>query len=41
MKVNLVIVFNKNKDKVWCVKGEKTLNKGKLNFVGGKVQKEK
>ena len=39
MKVNLVIVFNKNKDKVLMCQRRKDPYKGKLNFVGGKVQK--
>lgn len=39
MKVNLVIVFNKNKDKVLMCQMRKDPYKGKLNFVGGKVQK--
>lgn len=39
MNVNLVIVFNKNKDKVLMCQRRKDPYKGKLNFVGGKVQK--
>ena len=39
MKVNLVIVFNKNKDKVLMCQRRKDPYKGKLNFVGGKVEK--
>lgn len=39
MDVNLVIVFNKNRDKVLMCQRRKDPYKGKLNFVGGKVQK--
>ena len=35
MKVNLVIVFNKNKDKVLMWQRRNDPYNGKLNFVGG------
>ena len=41
MKVNLVIVFNKNKDKVLMCQRRKDPYKGKLNFVGGKGSKRR
>lgn len=39
MNVNLIMVFNKDRDKVLMCQRRKDPYKGKLNFVGGKVQK--
>ncbi len=37
-KFNLILVYNKNRDKILMCKREKEPYKGKLNLVGGKVQ---
>lgn len=38
-KLNVVLVYNKNEDKILMCKREKEPYKGKLNLVGGKVEK--
>lgn len=37
-KVNIILVFNKEEDKILMCKRKKDPFKGKLNFVGGKVE---
>ena len=37
-KVNIILVFNKENDKILMCKRKKDPFKGKLNFVGGKVE---
>ena len=37
-KLNVILVFNKNKDKILMCKRAKNPYKGKLNLVGGKVE---
>lgn len=37
-KLNVIIVYNKNEDKILMCKREKEPYKGKLNLVGGKVE---
>lgn len=37
-QVNVIIVFNKEKDKVLMCKRQKDPYKGKLNFIGGKKE---
>ena len=39
-KLNVIIVYNKEEDKILMCKREKAPYKGKLNLVGGKVEKE-
>lgn len=39
-KLNVILVLNKEKDKVLMCKREKEPYKGKLNLVGGKVEKD-
>lgn len=39
LKLNLVLVFNKNEDKILMCKRAKEPYKGKFNLVGGKVEK--
>lgn len=39
-KLNLIIVYNKENDKILMCKREKEPYKGKLNLVGGKVEKD-
>lgn len=39
-KTNLIIVYNKENDKILMCKREKEPYKGKLNLVGGKVEKD-
>lgn len=39
-KLNVIMVFNKNKDKILMCKRAKEPFKGKLNLVGGKVEKD-
>ena len=38
-KLNVILVYNKEKEKVLMCKREKEPYKGKLNLVGGKVEK--
>lgn len=38
-KLNLILVYNKNDDKILMCKREKNPYKGKFNLVGGKVEK--
>ncbi len=37
-KYNVILVYNKNQDKILMCKREKNPYKGKLNLVGGKVE---
>lgn len=37
-KVNIILVFNKDEDKILMCKRKKEPFKGKFNFVGGKVE---
>lgn len=37
-KLNVILVYNKDKDKILMCKREKEPYKGKLNLVGGKVE---
>lgn len=37
-KLNVIIVYNKNQDKILMCKREKEPYKGKFNLVGGKVE---
>lgn len=37
-KVNIILVFNREEDKILMCKRKKDPFKGKLNFVGGKVE---
>lgn len=39
-KVNVILVYNKSEDKILMCKREKDPYKGKLNLVGGKVEKD-
>lgn len=39
-KLNVILVYNKEKDKILMCKREKEPYKGKFNFVGGKVEKD-
>lgn len=39
-KLNVIIVYNKEKNKILMCKREKEPYKGKLNLVGGKVEKD-
>ena len=39
-KLNVILVFNKNKDKILMCKRAKKPYKGKLNLVGGKVEED-
>lgn len=39
-KLNVIIVYNKDEDKILMCKREKEPYKGKFNLVGGKVEKE-
>ena len=39
-KMNVIVIFNKNMSKVLMCKRTKEPYKGKLNLVGGKVEKE-
>lgn len=38
-KLNVILVYNKDEDKILMCKREKEPYKGKLNLVGGKVEK--
>lgn len=38
-KLNVILVYNKEKDKILMCKREKEPYKGKFNLVGGKVEK--
>ena len=40
IKVNVILVYNKSEDKILMCKREKDPYKGKLNLVGGKVEKD-
>ena len=37
-KLNVILVYNKNEDKILMCKREKDPYKGKFNLVGGKVE---
>ena len=39
-KLNVIIVFNKEEDKILMCRRTKEPYKGKLNLVGGKVEKD-
>ena len=38
-KLNVILVYNKQKDKILMCKREKEPYKGKYNLVGGKAEK--
>ena len=40
-KLNVILVYNKLRDKILMCKREKEPYKGKFNLVGGKVEKTK